>query len=204
MHGAAFVRAPSPIAGRFGLVARIHSERDTCKPMQLSEVQAVASSDFEAAYRDLFVPVWRYLALSLRNRADADELAQEVFERAFRAMVAGHGPEPGLWEPWLMLAAHRLVVSRYRRRRILAWLPLVGDNHSRADTDCFGEVELNIWLDQLTALLPARQRQALFLRYVGGMDDTAVGAVLGITPSGVRSLMARAVGRLKEHQELWK
>jgi len=51
-------------------------------------------------------------------------------------------------------------------------------------------MELNVWLDQVTRILPARQREALFLRYLGDMDDVAVGAVLGISPSGVRSLVS--------------
>jgi RNA polymerase sigma factor (sigma-70 family) len=164
-----------------------------------------ASSEFEAAYRDYFGSVWRYAALSTRNRADADELAQEVFERAFRAVSNGRGPKPGLWEPWLLLTTRRLLISHHRRHRLLKWLPLEGDNWTdAAHSACFDEAESNLWLDQITRLLPARQREALFLRYLGDLDDAAVGAVLGIGPSAVRSLVSRAMAHLREHEELWQ
>jgi len=169
------------------------------------QVGLPARAEFEAAYREHFVSVWRYAALSLRNRADADDLAQEVFARAFQAAVKGHGPRSEFWEPWLLLTTRRLLISRYRHQRLVRWLPLSTDSDPHnADSDCFEEMELNVWLDQVTRILPARQREALFLRYLGDMDDVAVGAVLGISPSGVRSLVSRAVNRLREHQELWR
>lgn len=129
----------------------------------------------------------------------------EVFERAFRAVSEGRGPKPGLWEPWLLLTTRRLVISHHRHHGFLRLLPLGGDNGIDAgDSACFDEAELNLWLDQITRLLPARQREALFLRYLGDLDDTAVGAVLGIGPSGVRSLVSRAMANLREHEELWR
>ena len=169
------------------------------------EVGLRAHAEFEAAYRDHFLSVWRFAALSVRNRADADDIAQEVFARAFQAAINGRGPRSEFWEPWLLLTARRLLISRYRRQRLVRWLPFGRNGAPRnADSDCFNDMELNVWLDQVTRILPARQREALFLRYLGDMDDVAVGAVLGISPSGVRSLVSRALTRLREHQELWK
>jgi RNA polymerase sigma factor (sigma-70 family) len=82
---------------------------------------------------------------------------------------------------------------------------LEGDNWTdAAHSACFDEAESNLWLDQITRLLPARQREALFLRYLGDLDDAAVGAVLGIGPSAVRSLVSRAMAHLREHEELWQ
>jgi RNA polymerase sigma factor (sigma-70 family) len=181
---------------------------DSSTTVDSSEARAASidvSAELEAVYSRFYGSVWRYGALSLRNTADADELVQEVFERALRALLVGHGPQPGLWQRWLLLVARRLAISRHRRRSLLSWLPLsdTGLAHG-THSNCFEEVEMNLWLDQATSLLPPRQREALFLRYLGDMDDADVGAVLGISPSGVRSLVSRAIAGLREHPELWK
>lgn len=58
-------------------------------------------------------------------------------------------------EPWLLLTTRRLVISHHRHHGFLRLLPLGGDNGIDAgDSACFDEAELNLWLDQITRLLP--------------------------------------------------
>ena len=158
----------------------------------------------EEAFQTHYEAIWRYAALMTQSRADADDVSSEVFERAVAADRAGTRPELG-WLPWLLLVARRKIVSRWRRRRLIRFIPiLAGQPNLRDGQAHLDDAELRIWLDQMTKTLPARQREALFLRFIDDLDDRAIGHVLGISASGVRSLRARAIATLRQHEELWR
>jgi RNA polymerase sigma factor (sigma-70 family) len=54
-------------------------------------------------------------------------------------------------------------------------------------------------LDLLLAVrrLPVEERQLLALRYVAGFDATEISRALGLSPSGVRTRLARLIARLR-------
>ncbi|MEA2519888.1 MAG: Sigma-70, region 4, partial [Chloroflexota bacterium] len=64
------------------------------------------------------------------------------------------------------------------------------------------ESEFWLWLDDLARALAPRQREVLFLRYRRDLVDDEIGAVMGLSPSGVRSLLGRAIQSLRDHPEL--
>ena len=163
---------------------------------------------YETYYRD----VYRYVLLMDRRPEDAEDIVQDVFDRAFAAWRDGRGPA-GRPLPWLLVIARRLLVDRWRRRRLIAWLPLRGrhqlddvetDTPEPGGADRLAEErEFWLWLEALSNSLPARQRELLFLRYQRDLSDEEIGEVLGLSPSGVRSLAARAIAALRQHPELW-
>jgi len=163
---------------------------------------------YETYYRD----VYRYVLLIDRRPEDAEDIVQDVFDRAFAAWRDGRGPA-GRPLPWLLVIARRLLVDRWRRRRLITWLPLRGrhqlddvetDTPEPGGADRLAEErEFWLWLEALSNSLPARQRELLFLRYQRDLSDEEIGEVLGLSPSGVRSLAARAIAALRQHPELW-
>jgi RNA polymerase sigma factor (sigma-70 family) len=168
-------------------------------------------SIYEAHHRD----VYRHVLLLTRGRDDVDEITSEVFTRAFEAWRDGRGPA-GRPLPWLLVIARRLVTDRWRRRRLITWLPITigrptrhgGDSTPRAidpggNDVRFASSEFWLWLDALAAVLPERQREVLFLRYQRDLDDEEIGEILGLSASGVRSLASRALAALRRHPELW-
>jgi RNA polymerase sigma factor (sigma-70 family) len=160
---------------------------------------------FEALYRQRYRDVFRYALLMLRSEEDAEEVASEAFGRAYSAWRSGHGPT-GQALPWLLLIARRIVIDRTRRRRLLSWLPL-GSLHPAqepaVDSDA-SRTEFWLWFDRFARELPDRQREVLILRYHRDLDDEAIGEVLGITASAVRSLVARACANLRRNPEIWQ
>ena len=82
-----------------------------------------AGATFEDIYRDHYRDVYRYVLLSLRRPDDVEDVVADTFDRAFAAWRSGHGPA-GRPLPWLLLIARRIVVDRWRRNRLLRWLPL--------------------------------------------------------------------------------
>jgi RNA polymerase sigma factor (sigma-70 family) len=157
---------------------------------------------FEGVDRAHQRDVLRYAALMLGDLDEAADATAETFTRAFAAWREGRGPT-GRPLPWLLVIARRLIVDRWRRRRLVRWLPLVHGEAvagRRAEEADAGDVWL--WLSQLSVVLPERQREVLFLRDRRDLSEEEIGEVMGLSASGVRSLVARAIQGIREHPEL--
>lgn len=174
---------------------------------RVGDTRAVDAVDqtFEALYRQRYRDVYRYALMMLRGGEDAEDVTGEAFHRAYSAWQSGHGPTgPAL--PWLLLITRRLVIDKMRRRRLISWLPLGGlspirEPSDQADT---ARTEFWLWFDRFARELPERQREVLVLRYQRDLDDEAIGEVLGLSVSGVRSLVARACATLRRNPEIWR
>jgi RNA polymerase sigma factor (sigma-70 family) len=184
----------------------------TAPPIPLL-LEAAAGETFEAIYAAHFRSVYRYALLGTRRRDDAEDVVADTFARAFGAWRSGHGPADRPL-PWLLLICRRIVTDRWRRQRLIRWFPLVVRGDARegreheigldpaAHDRAFEASEFWLWLDALSRALPERQRDVLFLRYERDLTDEEIGEVLGLTASGVRSLVARALASLRSHPEL--
>jgi RNA polymerase sigma factor (sigma-70 family) len=174
------------------------------------------ASSFEDVYRAHVRDVARHVILLTRGLDDADEIVAETFARAFAAWRSGHGPA-GRALPWLLVIARRIATDRWRRRRLIAWLPLPGSmaqgsvwrrraaslaEPGKPDPEAH-DIEFWLWLDALTRALPARQRDVILLRYQRDLTDEEIGEILGLSASGVRTAASRAVSALRQHPELW-
>lgn len=159
---------------------------------------------FERVYRDHYRDVQRYVLLMVGRPDDVDDIVGDTFQRGFTAWRSGRGPA-GRPLPWLLLIARRIVTDRWRRARLIRWLPLGGSAASEprdADT-ATDRSEFWLWLGQLARVLSDRQREVVYLRYRRDLTDEEIGEILGLSASGVRSLLARAIAALRQHPELW-
>lgn len=151
----------------------------------------------EAAYVAHYRDVYRYVLALTASVADAEEITAEVFERAMRSWASE--PEPVM--PWLLVVARRLATDRWRRARRLTRIfdrlrqPKVGD----ADEE---RTEFWAWYAAVSRILTDRQREVLALRYQDDLTDAQIAEVMGLSESGVRSLVARAVAALRTHPEV--
>lgn len=159
---------------------------------------------FEQVYRDHYRDVQRYVLLMVGRPDDVDDIVGDTFQRAFTAWRSGRGPA-GRSLPWLLVIARRIVTDRWRRARLIRWLPLGGGAASepRDGDSATDRSEFWLWLSQLARVLSARQREVIYLRYQRDLTDEEIGEILGLSASGVRSLVARAIAALRQHPELW-
>jgi RNA polymerase sigma-70 factor, ECF subfamily len=165
-------------------------------------VEAANAADsvaFEAAYVRHYRDVHRYLIGFTRSVDEADDLASETFERALRAWAGRPIPIPTL--PWLLLTARRLATDRWRRARRLAGL-LPRAPSGRPPSAGESRTDFWLWFDAVALVLTDRQREVLILRYQRDLTDADIATVMGISESGVRSLVGRAVEVLRNHPEL--
>jgi RNA polymerase sigma factor (sigma-70 family) len=160
---------------------------------------AVAAT-FEELYRRHYRDVHRYLIGLTRSEPEADDLAAETFERALRSWGTDGLPHD---RPvaWLLLTGRRLATDRWRRARRTAALRL-WPGVRRIEDAGESRTEFWLWFDAVAAVLTDRQREVLLLRYQRDLTDADIGAVMGLSESGVRSLVGRALAVLRDHPEL--
>jgi RNA polymerase sigma-70 factor (ECF subfamily) len=130
----------------------------------------------------------------LGNSADAEEVAQEAFLRAYQKFQSLRQAEK--FRAWVNRIAFRLALNRRRgRRRQLtretAW-HAVGPDKLVDGTRTAEERILVERLRHEIESLPGKLRRVLQLSIVNEMDATDVGAVLGIPAGTVRSRLHTA------------
>jgi RNA polymerase sigma-70 factor (ECF subfamily) len=125
----------------------------------------------------------------LGNSADAEDVAQEAFLRAYQKFDSLREAEK--FRAWVNRIVFRLALNRkrgYRRRlaRDTAWQSM----ETPTMVDGAREAEQQVMLDRLRReieRLPKKLRNVLQLSLVEEMDAADVGAVLGIPAGTVRS-----------------
>ena len=159
---------------------------------------ALAAADGDPAAEAAFVrhtqaDVWR-LAASLVDPQAADDLVQETYLRAFRALPSFRAESSA--RTWLLGIARRVCADHLRavtRRRRLDAL-LARDHHTGIEADPTGAVDA---ADLLRRLSPER-RSALVLTRVLGLSYEEAAAVEGVPVGTIRSRVARARADLIE------
>ncbi len=130
----------------------------------------------------------------LGNSADAEDVAQEAFLRAYQKLALLREAEK--FRGWVNRIAFRLALNRRRghRRRLTrdtAWQM----TETPAMVDGVKDAEQEVLLDRLRReieRLPEKLRSVLQLSLVEEMDAAGVGAVLGIPAGTVRSRLHTA------------
>ena len=112
-----------------GMVDRVEGvdriEQATVAAARTGDVAA-----FAALFDSYQGPITSYLYRLTGSRETADDLAQETFIKAFRAL--GRTPDDLNFRAWLYRIATNTSASWHRRQRLLTWLPLVRDGDDGA------------------------------------------------------------------------
>jgi RNA polymerase sigma-70 factor (ECF subfamily) len=130
-----------------------------------------------------------YLARLTGDLARAQELSQETFLRAYRALAQGER-----WDnprAWLYRVASRLATDDYRRRKLLEWLPLL-------DTEPDPAPNHEVAVDEQAAVqstldkLPPKYRVPLVLYTYEERSVAEIAETLGLSTSAVKMRLCRA------------
>ncbi len=126
------------------------------------------------------------------NPQEAEELVQEALAKSLRRWRRARVDDPIAYVRTVMVNTH---VSQWRRWRARVQL---GDVPEPISDDA-GLRRSEEWdaLRRALALLPARQRAVLVLRYFEDLPDPAIAALLTCRPGTVRSLASRGLAALR-------
>lgn len=152
---------------------------------------------FEELVREHQAMVFSMACRYLRNRALAEEIAQDVFLQLYRKLPTLESPDHVLhWLRWV--TAHRLIDhSRQEKRRPQSPLkdapePAAADPMSSADP-LLADV-----LRDLVAALPENARVVMILRYQEDLDPMDIARALDMPIATVKSHLQRSLALLRD------
>jgi RNA polymerase sigma-70 factor (ECF subfamily) len=137
----------------------------------------------------------------LRHRglaADAEDLAQETFLRAYRNL---HRYDPRwTFSAWLFTIARRIGINHHHRRQQPmaggeSWNAVASNDAEPLDVLVKAERRQRLW-DLAATILSEEQTTALWLHYVEAMPLRDIAKVLGQTRAAVKVLIFRARRKL--------
>ncbi len=147
---------------------------------------------FDEFYRATSVRMVRYGYALMGDLADAQDVVQEAYTRAWRQWptVAGH-PTP---EGWVRLTVSRLATDRWRRLR--SWRAAL--SRAGPPPDESPPSENTVLLTTALRQLPPDQRQAVALHYLFDLSVDDIARESGVPAGTVKSWLYRGRARLAE------
>ncbi len=103
----------------------------TLAPPEQEEARQVNVADFETIFLRYQTPITNFIYHLIGNREQAYDLTQDVFVKAYRALLNGTVVQPGALSAWLYRIAANTTTDTLRRRRLISWLPLSLFNEDR-------------------------------------------------------------------------
>ncbi len=158
------------------------------------------------------VPTWdeiverhsdRVYRLSYRltgNRADAEDLTQEVFVRVFRSL---HTYTPGTFEGWLHRITTNVFLDQARRRQRIRFDSLSDERASmlpsghQAPDAAYVDARFDDDVEQALSALSPEFRAAVVLCDVEGLSYEEIAEILGTKLGTVRSRIHRGRAQLR-------
>lgn len=154
---------------------------------EAASAPATTDDGFEDAFDALFPRAVRLAVRLLGDQAAAEDVAAEALARAYArwSKVSDLPYRDG----WVLRVTSNLAIDRLRRRPPETW--------EAPPVSFEDEVELRMALNAALLTLAPRQRQAVTLRYLGGLTDNEVAHALGISLGSVKTHIHRGLRRLR-------
>ena len=153
---------------------------------------------FASLYERTFPRVYAYVASLLRDRTAAEDVTAQAFERAYRRR-ASYRPSRGTAEAWLFGIARNAALDELRRRKRHATLAGDTEDLGAPTTEDHAEGALRREvLRSALAVLDARERDLVALKFSGGLSNAEIARVLGTSESNAGTLLHRTVTKLRK------
>ncbi|MEL7041734.1 MAG: sigma-70 family RNA polymerase sigma factor [Pseudomonadota bacterium] len=161
---------------------------------ELDQITRAANGDraAQAALVNRNMPiVFRVAYRMLQDRAEAEDVTQETFLRAWNVLPN--------WQPkakfstWACTVATNLCRDRLRKKKpvLMDELPERVDTALRPE-EALASQQAQASIEAKIAALPDRQREALSLCALEGMSNIEAAAVMDVSVRALESLLARA------------
>ena len=158
----------------------IEAESSVSATDDQTDVDRVLAGDisaFEGIVRRWQGPLINLAYRFCRDRGRAEEMAQEVFLRAYRALAQWR--KEAVFSTWLFALATNLYRSELRRipARMLSLEDILEPQDFRASDGGLEDQDRDVAVRRAVLALPAKYRETLILFYFHDMDITSAGGV---------------------------
>lgn len=150
-------------------------------------------------YRTHYRSLVRLAALLLDDVGSSEEVVQEAYIKMHGAWRRVKDPDKAL--PYLRTTVLNLARSRMRHRQVAErHAPRPMPDAPSAEYGAITRAERDAVVAALR-LLPAKQREALVLRFYGDLSEAQIAATMGVSLGAVKSHLHRGKAALARHLE---
>jgi RNA polymerase sigma-70 factor (ECF subfamily) len=163
-------------------------------------VDKAAGGNF-SAFGDLYNiyldRIYRYVFYQVRDRMTAEDITEEVFIKAWRAIGSCRG-RGETFSPWLYRIAHNHLINTLRGMNKCMSLESK-DPVEVVDLEqgVEAKIECQELLEMITCL-PQKQKQTIILKFIEGLDNREIGRILNKNEGAIRVSQMRALATLKQ------
>ena len=137
--------------------------------------------------------VFRLSYLIVGNAADARDVSQDVFLRAFRQFHKFDSKQR--FRPWILKITARL--SSNHRRSVKRYMRMLfGWSRSEVSADAIELPDEKKVIMESIRRIPEAQRNVIYLRYFLGLKEAEIADTLGLAKGTVKSRSTRALDKL--------
>jgi RNA polymerase sigma-70 factor, ECF subfamily len=162
---------------------------------ETAEAATAIRTGFEELLREHQSMVFSIAYRFLRDRAAAEELAQDVFLQLYRSLDSLESPEHV--KRWLRRVATNRCIDSCRRQRLAPRIALDEVREPSAPA-AVRDPMLSRALGQLVASLPENWRALVILKYQEEMDNEEIAQTLQMPVGTVKSQLSRALDLLRD------
>ena len=167
-------------------------------------VQRAKQHDQEAfarLYDEYFDKIYRYVALKIGDKTEAEDMTQQVFLKALQS-ISSFKWKGVPFSAWLYRIAHNQVVDYLRKKKrrpatLLDESLVSGDSENTPQS----MVERNIDTEQLLAAtqhLTDAQREVISLRFTSELSTAQVAEIMGKSQGAIKALQHSAIVALRK------
>ena len=154
---------------------------------------------FAQLYEEHFDKIYRYVALRMGDRTEAEDITQQVFLKALQSISSFRWK--GIpFSAWLFRIAHNQVVDYLRKKTKQATVPVDESSISlSSDPQLLLEQKVNIeQLASATKQLTEIQHEVISLRFASGLPIAEVAKIMGKSQGAVKALQHSAIVALRK------
>ena len=156
------------------------------------------TESFTALYERTCPRIYAYVASLLHDRAAAEDVTAQAFERAYRKR-GSYRARRGTREAWLFGIARNAALDELRKRKRRA--TLAGDPEDTGSPAPEDHAELALRRETVRAALASldgQERDLIALKFAGGLSNGEIAGVLGTSESNVGTRLHRTITKLRE------
>ena len=179
--------------------AAVMEDTQTADPAEAAlvrEAQAGSESAAREIVRRYHRPIYTFVCRMAGQAQDAEDITQETFVKAFRALHKVDPDRPLI--NWLFTIARRTALNHFRSRKTWVELPEEmigsGEDGPEREADLHERVD-NLWA-KARRVLTGREFEALWLRFGEELSTAETAAATGQSVPGIKTLICRARQRL--------
>ena len=167
-------------------------------PVQVSTNMATKQVRYEALVKALHGDLYRYAYWLTHDKQVAEDLVQETFLRAWRALDSLKDEKAA--KSWLITILRRENARRFERKRFDMSEYEEASIIDTQSKSCEQEID-NDWLRDKIAKLPPEYSEPLVLQVLGGYSGEDIASMLNLNKNTVMTRLFRARNQLKDALE---